>query len=143
VDLKGSLEKADIDLEPMMRDDQPNEAKILSQIDKVAQARAELEKANARFLLAIRAKLTPEQWKQLRALRGEGGQQHQGWQRDGHGMERRGQGGMMHGQCGMMHGDGGMMMNHHQQAPSGQSAPQGAVPQGAAPQDSGAPAPQQ
>ena len=51
-----------------MRDDQPNEAQILAQIDKVAQARAELEKANARFLLAIRGKLTPEQWKQMQEL---------------------------------------------------------------------------
>jgi hypothetical protein len=35
----------------------------------VAQARAELEKANARFLLAIRGKLTPEQWKALQEER--------------------------------------------------------------------------
>jgi Spy/CpxP family protein refolding chaperone len=69
VDLRASLEKAELVMEPLMDDDQPNEAKILAQIDKVAQARAELEKANARFLLAIRAKLTPEQWKLLQADR--------------------------------------------------------------------------
>ena len=40
----------------------------------MAQARAELEKANARFLLAIRAKLTPEQWKQMQAFRANMGQ---------------------------------------------------------------------
>ena len=45
------------DMEPLMRADQPNETAILAQIDKIAQARAELEKANARFLLAIRGKL--------------------------------------------------------------------------------------
>jgi len=39
--------------------------------DGDAQARAELEKANARFLLAIRAKLSPDQWKQLQAARAE------------------------------------------------------------------------
>ena len=50
-------------MEPLVKDDQPNEASILAQIDKVAQARAELEKANARYLLALRSKLTPEQWK--------------------------------------------------------------------------------
>ena len=50
-------------MEPLVRADQPNEAKILAQIDKVAQARAELEKANARYLLALRSKLTPDQWK--------------------------------------------------------------------------------
>ena len=41
-------------MEPLMSADEPNDAAILAQIDKVAQARAELEKANARFLLAIR-----------------------------------------------------------------------------------------
>src|ERR1700722_16416772 len=69
VDLRGSLEKSELELEPMMKEDQPNENQILAQIDKVAQARAELEKANARFLLAIRSKLTPEQWKQMQADR--------------------------------------------------------------------------
>jgi hypothetical protein len=54
-----------------MSADQPSEQLILAQIDKIAQARAELEKANARFLLAIRAKLTPDQWKQLQAARAE------------------------------------------------------------------------
>lgn len=69
VDLRGNVEKAELTLEPLIGADQPNETKILAQIDKVAQARAELEKANARFLLAIRSKLTPEQWKLLQADR--------------------------------------------------------------------------
>ena len=80
VDLRGSLEKAELAMEPLMDDGQPNEAKILAQIDKVAQARAELEKANARFLLAIRAKLTPEQWKLLQADRANHRpERHEGW----------------------------------------------------------------
>ena len=70
IDMRAGVEKAELAMEPLMRDDQPNEARILAQIDKIAQARAELEKANARFLLAIRAKLTPEQWKLLQADRG-------------------------------------------------------------------------
>jgi Spy/CpxP family protein refolding chaperone len=78
VDLRGTLEKAELELEPMMKQDQPNESQILAQIDKVAQARAELEKANARFLLAIRSKLTPEQWKQMQADRAE--RAHGAWQ---------------------------------------------------------------
>lgn len=69
VDMRGNLEKAELAMEPLMKADQPNESQILSQIDRVAQARAELEKANARFLLALRAKLSPEQWKQLQAER--------------------------------------------------------------------------
>jgi hypothetical protein len=57
IDLRANVEKAELEMEPLMSADQPNEARILAQIDKVAQARAELEKANARFLLAIRNKL--------------------------------------------------------------------------------------
>jgi Spy/CpxP family protein refolding chaperone len=69
IDLRANLAKAELALEPLVRDSQPNETKILAQIDKVAQARAELEKANAAFLLAIRGKLTAEQWTQLQAER--------------------------------------------------------------------------
>jgi periplasmic protein CpxP/Spy len=71
IDMRAAVEKAELQLEPLVGTDQPNEAQILSQIDKVAQARAELEKANARFLLALRAKLTPEQWKELKTMRSE------------------------------------------------------------------------
>lgn len=87
VDLHANLQKAELEMEPLMGDDQPNEAKILAEIDKVAAARAELEKANARFLLGIRAKLTPDQWKalkQLQADRQKHMQEHGPWQgRDG------------------------------------------------------------
>jgi Spy/CpxP family protein refolding chaperone len=93
VDLRASLEKAELGMEPMMSEDQPNEAKILAQIDRVAQARAELEKANARFLLAIRSKMTPEQWKQMRADRAN--HQNMGHDQSGQGMNRQGKGDMM------------------------------------------------
>jgi len=65
VDLDATLRKEEIILDPLMSADSPDETKTLAQIDKVAQARAELEKANARFLFAIRRVLTPEQWKKL------------------------------------------------------------------------------
>jgi len=69
VDLHATLEKAELAMEPMMRADQPDEGQILSQIDRVAAARAELEKANARMLFDIRKQLTPDQWKQIQADR--------------------------------------------------------------------------
>ena len=69
IDLRANLEKAELVMEPMMSADQPDEGKVLAQIDKVAQARAELEKANARYLLALRSKLTADQWKQLKEMR--------------------------------------------------------------------------
>lgn len=71
IDLHANVEKAEVAMQPLIQADQPNESAILAQIDKVAQARAELEKANARFLLALRAKLTPDQWKALQAFRAE------------------------------------------------------------------------
>ncbi|MGD0737318.1 MAG: periplasmic heavy metal sensor [Terracidiphilus sp.] len=83
IDLRASVQRAEVELEPMMKEDQPNESQILAQIDKVAQARAELEKANARFLLAIRSKLSPEQWKQLQADRASHAQSLHDWNRDG------------------------------------------------------------
>ena len=54
-------------MEPLLAADQPDEGKILAQIDRVAQARAELEKANARMLLGLRRVLTADQWKTLQA----------------------------------------------------------------------------
>ncbi len=69
VDLHATLQKSELALEPLIRTDDPDEGKILAQIDRVAQARAELEKANARMLLGIRKQLTPDQWKQLEAAR--------------------------------------------------------------------------
>jgi protein CpxP len=76
IDLNADLQKAEATLEPLMSADHPDEAKVVAQIDRVAQSRAELEKANARMLLAVRQVLTPEQWKKLQQERPrpEGGQ---------------------------------------------------------------------
>jgi periplasmic protein CpxP/Spy len=78
IDLNAALQKAEVTMEPLMSADQPDEAKVVAQIDRVAQARADLEKANARMLLGIRQVLTPDQWKKLqqeqsRPGRGQGG----------------------------------------------------------------------
>jgi Spy/CpxP family protein refolding chaperone len=67
IDLHAAVEKQETILEPLVSADQPNEAQILAQIDKVAQSRAELEKANARMLLGLRGVLTADQWKKLQA----------------------------------------------------------------------------
>ncbi len=65
IDLNAALEKEEIMLEPLVAAQPLDEAKITAQIDRVAQARAELEKANGRMLLGIRKPLTPEQWSKL------------------------------------------------------------------------------
>jgi Spy/CpxP family protein refolding chaperone len=93
IDLRANVEKAELEMEPLVGADQPDEARILSQIDKVAQARAELEKANARFLLAIRNKLTPEQWKEVQAFRANRGQEREGREFERPGRDGQGLGG--------------------------------------------------
>jgi Spy/CpxP family protein refolding chaperone len=73
IDLKANVEKQNVLLEPLLSANPPDTAKALAQIDKVAEARAELEKANARMLLGIRSVLTPGQWTKLHEGRGAGG----------------------------------------------------------------------
>jgi Spy/CpxP family protein refolding chaperone len=69
IDQFAALQKEEAIMEPLVAADPPDEAKLLAQIDRVAQARAELEKANARMLLGIRRQLTHEQWLKLEADR--------------------------------------------------------------------------
>ena len=45
IDLQATLQKDEVILHPLLQADQLDETKILSQIDAIAQARAELEKA--------------------------------------------------------------------------------------------------
>jgi periplasmic protein CpxP/Spy len=71
IDLHASLQKEEATLDPLINADSPDETKILAQIDRVAQARAELEKANARMLLSVRQVLTADQWTRLKAARAE------------------------------------------------------------------------
>jgi Spy/CpxP family protein refolding chaperone len=68
IDMHANLEKQEALLEPLIESDRPDEAKVLQQIDKVASARAELEKTNAQMLLGIRRVLTVEQWNKLKAM---------------------------------------------------------------------------
>jgi Spy/CpxP family protein refolding chaperone len=139
IDLRANLEKAEVTMGPMMKADTPDQKAIEAQIDKVVMARAELEKANARFLLDIRMQLKPDQWKQLQTLR-MNQMQHQGMRGDGHdGQDGRGgwgQGGQRPGEGGQgnqLHGRGG---------PGGQfHRPQGGQPPADAPQSAPAPPP--
>jgi Spy/CpxP family protein refolding chaperone len=67
IDLDAALQKEEVTLEPLVNADQPDDAKVFAQVDRVAQARAELEKANSRMLWQVRRVLTPDQWKLLQA----------------------------------------------------------------------------
>jgi Spy/CpxP family protein refolding chaperone len=78
IDEHAAVEKEETILEPLLSAEQPDESRILAQIDKVAQSRAELEKANARMLLGLRGVLTTAQWKTLQALGQERRQDRRG-----------------------------------------------------------------
>jgi Spy/CpxP family protein refolding chaperone len=139
IDLRANLEKAEVTMGPMMKADTPDQKAIEAQIDKVVMARAELEKANARFLLDIRMQLKPDQWKQLQTLR-MNQMQHQGMRGDGHDGQD-GRGGW--GQGGQRPGEGGQGNQFHGRGgPGGQfHRPQGGQPPADAPQSAPAPPP--
>jgi len=68
-DLLAALQKEESALEPLMAADPPDEKKVIRQIDRVLQAKTDLERANARMLLELRLQLTREQWAALQAER--------------------------------------------------------------------------
>ena len=73
VDLKASLEKEQINLEPMLNANPLDQGRTLGEISRIADLRADLEKANAKMLLGLRAVLTAEQWTKMQDhRRGEG-----------------------------------------------------------------------
>jgi Spy/CpxP family protein refolding chaperone len=91
IDLQATLRKAEVEMIPLMKADTPNRAEIEAQIDKVVSARADLEKANARFLLDIRMQLKPDQWKQLQTMH-QDRMHHEGMGEHGPGQWGRGPG---------------------------------------------------
>ena len=145
IDLRANLQKAELELGPMMKADTPDRKAIEAQIDKVVMARADLEKANARFLLDIRMQLKPDQWKQLQTLhmnRMEHGRMGEhgrgGWGHDGQGPGGQGRGGWDQG--GQHPGMGGPGGQFHRPMPGGQP-PANAPQTNPAPPPAPAPAP--
>jgi Spy/CpxP family protein refolding chaperone len=68
IDLHANVEREEAKLDPLVESDNPNEDQVLSQIDRIAAARAELEKANARMMLSVRKVVSLEQWKKLQEM---------------------------------------------------------------------------
>ena len=67
IHMKASLAEEELLLEPMINANPPDSAKALAQIGRIAETRADLEKANAAMLLGLRAVLTPDQWTKLQS----------------------------------------------------------------------------
>lgn len=62
------LQQAEAQLDELSKSPAPDEAALFAQIDRVAQARAELEKANTHLLLQIRKEMDAEQIKRLEKM---------------------------------------------------------------------------
>jgi periplasmic protein CpxP/Spy len=71
VDLRADLEKHELNLQPLLDADRPDETKVAAQIDLITAARGRLEKEHALMLLATRRVLSTDQWKRLQALQQE------------------------------------------------------------------------
>jgi len=69
IQLKASLEEEQVKLEPLLNASSFDQANAYSQISKIADLRAGLEKANAKMLLSLRAVLTADQWTKLQTQR--------------------------------------------------------------------------
>ena len=69
IHMHASLDEEQVLLEPLLNANPIDLGKALSQINKIADTRADLEKANAKMLLSMRGVLTPDQWTRLQAER--------------------------------------------------------------------------
>jgi Spy/CpxP family protein refolding chaperone len=67
IQLHATLETQQLQLEPVLDANPVDQPKAMAVIDKIANTRADLEKADAKMLLSIRGVLTPEQWTKLQA----------------------------------------------------------------------------
>lgn len=67
IEWNGMLRSGEAELDPLVQSNETDDSKLLPVIDRVANARAELEKVNARMLIGVRHVLTNQQWKKLQA----------------------------------------------------------------------------
>ncbi|MBN1568752.1 MAG: TonB family protein [Acidobacteria bacterium] len=68
-DTNAQLKRSEEQLKALMQPDRPDEAKVQSQIKRVADARAALETVYASMMLSIRKALSREQWMKLEELK--------------------------------------------------------------------------
>jgi Spy/CpxP family protein refolding chaperone len=81
VDLKGELQKREMELQDLMEADPPDVAKIQALTDQIIAARGRLQKEFMGMMLQVRVILAKAQWQQLRELRnheGRGGDRGHG-----------------------------------------------------------------
>jgi Spy/CpxP family protein refolding chaperone len=69
IDLDAAVRKAEGGLQPLLEADPIDRGKVMGQIERLTQAKADLQKTNAQMLLDIRLQLTHDQWTKLASLR--------------------------------------------------------------------------
>lgn len=67
-DLRANIEKQDLTMQQLLDAPTPNDAAIMAQVDQRSAARNQLDREFTQMTLDFRKILTPDQWKQLRAL---------------------------------------------------------------------------
>jgi Spy/CpxP family protein refolding chaperone len=73
IDYGAEMEKQDLKLQTLLDADQPDESQVSSQVDQVLAARGKLEREFTMMNLNLRKQLSLEQWRQLKAVRGDAG----------------------------------------------------------------------
>ena len=68
VDLRANIEKQDLAMQQLLDAPTPNDSAIMAQVDQRSAARNQLDREFTQMTLDFRKILTPDQWKQLRAL---------------------------------------------------------------------------
>jgi len=66
IDLKAKVEKEQLKLREMLDQKEINEKELLSQVDRLLEARNSLERARAELFVKVRIILTPEQWQKVK-----------------------------------------------------------------------------
>ncbi len=69
IDLDAAVRKAEGGLQSLLDTDPIDRGKVMAQVEKLTQAKSELEKAAAQMLLDIRVQLTHDQWVKLAGVR--------------------------------------------------------------------------
>jgi Spy/CpxP family protein refolding chaperone len=76
IDYGADMEKQDLKLQNLLDADVPDEGQINAQVDQTLGARGKLEREYTTMNLDLRRVLSPEQWRQLKAIRGPGPGDH-------------------------------------------------------------------
>jgi Spy/CpxP family protein refolding chaperone len=73
IDYGADMEKQDLKLQALLDADVPNEGQVEAQVDQVLAARGKLEREFTFMNLDLRKVLSLDQWRQLKAVRGQAG----------------------------------------------------------------------